>query len=268
MPLTRFVKSPEQVAALQRAFAAPAFLQMRTLALSFETDPAIIAELLPPPLVPATEPRVSVSVSIIGESNCVGPFNGSSLNVACSFEGEDGSYCLGMPMTTDTALIFGRELYAEPKKLAEIALDGAAPGHVRGTVTRHGIAYIDLRGTFEDEPSIVDRETSSSHYYVKYLPSADGAGLAFDPQLIRVTHRGVTHRLARGVGTITFRESRHDPVIDLPVLSVGGAVYSEGETHTSAEVVAILPAQQFLPYAFAKMDDLTVWAGVADLAPA
>ena len=260
MPLTRYVKSPEQIVRMQEAFATPAFLQARTLAITFETDPAVIAELLPPPLLPAAEARVSVSVSIIGESNCVGPFNGSSVNIACTYGGVEGLYCLTMPMSTDTAVVFGRELYAEPKKVADIALEGAAPGHVRGTVARHGITYIELRGTFDDEPSDVAREGVSSHYYFKYLPSADGRGFAHDPQLVRVTHRGVTHRVARGSGTITFRESRHDPIIDLPVLSVAGTTYSEGETNTRAEVVATVPSEQFLPYAFAKMDDLTAWA--------
>ncbi len=259
MPHTRFVKSPEQIALLQEAFAAPAFLQARTLAITFETDAEIVAELLPPPLAPAAKPRVSVSVSVIGESNCVGPFHGGAINISCSYEGAEGVYCLAMPMSTDTAVVFGRELYAEPKKLADIVLEGAAPGHMRGTITRHGVTYIDLRGSFEDEPVDFGRESLSSHYYFKFMPSADGKGFAHDPELIRVTHRGVTHRVARGSGTITFRESRHDPVIDIPVLSVAGATYSEGETHTRAEVVATVPGEQFLPYAFAKMDDLTAW---------
>lgn len=260
MPQTRFVKSLEQIRSLQEAFATPAFLQARTLAVTFETDPAIVAELLPPPLAPAANPRVAVSVSVIGESNCVGPFNGAAINISCTYGGVEGLYCLTMPMDTDTAVIVGRELYAEPKKLAAITLDGAAPGHVRGSVTRHGVTYIDLRASFEDGLVDVGRESLSSHYYFKFMPSADGTGFAHDPELIRVTHRGVTHRVARGAGTITFRESRHDPVIDIPVLSVTGATYSEGETHTRAEVVTTVPGEQFLPYAFGKMDDLTAWA--------
>ncbi|MEO9255609.1 MAG: acetoacetate decarboxylase family protein [Tepidiformaceae bacterium] len=259
MPLTRFVKSPEEAVRYQQAFTAPAFLSMRTLAMNFETDPAIIAELLPHPLLPATDPRILVSVFDVGESNCVGPFKGASVAIACTFNGEDGFYGLTMPMSTDASVIFGRELYAEPKKLADIAFDAAA-GHIHGTVTRHGVTYIDLRGTFEDEPVDVGREAVSNHYYFKYLPAADGHGLAFDPQLVCVTHRGVTRRYAPGTGTITFRESRHDPVIDLPVLSVGGATYTEGETRTSARVVATVPAATFLPYAFAQMDDLTAWS--------
>lgn len=260
MPLTRFVKTPEQVEQLQRAFAAPAFLDIRTLAVTFESDPAVLAALLPPPLELAPEPRVSVSVSEIRRSNCVGPFNGAEIRIPCLYRGEPGVYPLTMPMNTDTAVIFGRELYAEPKKLADIRLSVADSGHARGTVTRHGISYIELRGFFDDPMVEVARDYTTHNYFVKFMPSADGHGFAHDPELIRVTHRGLTRRSARGNGTITFRESPHDPVIDIPVLAVTGATLSEGETHTSAEVVEIIPAAVFLPYAFGKMDDLTAWS--------
>jgi len=263
MPRTRYVKSPDQAARLQLAMAEPAFLQARTLAIAFETDPEVVRELLPPPLEPAEQSAASVSVYEIGESNCVGPFNGASLNLSCTYRGEPGIFCVTMPMSTDTAVIFGRELYAEPKKLADIVLDLSRPSHIRGTVTRHGITYIDLHGTFEDEPQEFDRSGVSHHYYFKFMPSADGRGLAHDPELVRVTHTGRTYRLARGSGTVVFRESPHDPVIDIPVLSVLGATYSEGETHTRAEVMQTVAAADFLPYAYAKMDDLTTW-----LAPA
>lgn len=263
---TRYVKTPEQVARLQEINAAPAFLEARSLSATFLTDPEVVRELLPPPLEPAAEPRASVSVYQIGRSNCVGPFNGASINLACRYNGEDGLYCLTMPMSTDTAMVFGRELYAEPKKLAECVLDERGR-FVHGTVTRHGIAYIDLTGTFEGELQEAGRASTSQHYYYKYLPSADGRGLAFDPQLVRVTHRGRTHRLKHGSGTITFRESAHDPVIDLPVLMVEGFTFSESETYTTAEVVATVPAAAFMPWAYAKHDDLTVWSDAAILAP-
>ena len=259
--LTRYVKSADQIQAMQRIYATPAFLQSTSISMAFLTDPLVVRELLPPLLEPAEEPRVSVSVYTIGASNCVGAFDGASVNIACRYEGRDGLYCLTMPMSTDTAIVFGRELYAEPKKLAECRLDRRGK-FVTGTVTRHGIPYIELNGTFEEPMEAVGRASVSEHYYYKFLPAADGRGLAFDPQLVRVTHRGVTHRLTRGTGTLTFRESRHDPVIDLPVHLLEGAAFSEGETHTTAEVVATVPAADFLPWAYGKSDDLTAWAGV------
>lgn len=258
MPLTRYVKTADEVRRLQAILAAPAFTDIRSLSVTFESEAAVIAELLPPPLEPAA-PHVSISVSQIRRSNCVGPFDGASVNLACRYEGEEGLYCLTMPMSTDFAVMFGRELYAEPKKLATIELD-VRGRQARGKVTRYGITYIEIAGMFESDVETVDRPTESQHYYFKYLPGADGRGLASDPQLIRISHRGRVHRLARGSGTITLRDSPHDPVIDVPVLSVLAASLSESETFTTAEVVATVPQAQFLPYAFGKSDDMMVWS--------
>ncbi len=262
---TRYVKTPDQVRQMQAIYATPDFLDSRSVSLTFLTDPEVVRELLPPPLEPAAEPRVSVAVYEIGRSNCVGAFNGASVNIACRYQGEDGLYCLTMPMSTDTAIIFGRELYAEPKKLADCQVVERGR-FVHGTVTRHGVTYIEIMGTFDEPMAEVERSSVSQHYYFKYLPAADGKGLAFDPQLVRVTHRGTTHRLARGTGTLTFRESPHDPVIDLPVHLVEGAAFSEGETMTTAEVVATVRAEDFLPWAYGKADDLTVWADARAMA--
>jgi acetoacetate decarboxylase len=255
---TRFVKSPDEIKHFQAVYASPSFYDIHSLSIGFETDPDVVAEVLPPPLS-VHDARATVSVSEIRRSDCVGPFFGAALNLSCSYEGEPGIYCLTMPMSTDTAVIFGRELFAEPKKIAEITLDERHQ-HLVGTVTRNGITYIELTGSFDDGLRDAGRETVSHHYYFKYLPAADGCGLAHDPQLVRVTHRGRIHRMTQGDGTITFRESMHDPVIDIPVRSVLGATYSELETHTTAEVVCTVDAERFLPYAYGKIDDLLVWA--------
>jgi acetoacetate decarboxylase len=263
MPRTRFISTPEHVRDLLAALRAPVFEDIRSLTLTFRTEPGVLAELLPPPLEPADQPRASVTVAAIGRSNCVGAFNGASINLACRFRGEDGFYCLTMPMSTDTAVTFGRELYAEPKKLADILLE-VTGGRARGTVRRHGVTYIELHGRFDEPMITVEQSVESKHFYFKYLPQADGSGLAGDPELVCVTHHGIVHRSVSGTGTITFRESRHDPVVDLPVVSIEGASLSETETRTEARVVARVPARDFLPWAFGKMDDLTAWR----LAPA
>ena len=262
MPLTRFVKSPEQVEKFQQAYRNPVFQESFSLSLSFLTDPDVARELLPPLLEPAGQPRVSVSVYNIGRSNCVGPFDGASVNLSCLFEGEPGVYCIAMPMSTGVAINFGRDLFAEPKKQAEISLT-EHNGHAKGTVTRYGLTYIELHGTFEGPMEPVDQSGTSHHYYFKHLPAADGYGLAHDPELIRVTHVGQTHEAVKGVGSLTFRESPHDPLIDIPVLSVGAATLARGETSTTAEVVATVSQADFLPYAYAKTDDLTQWLRAA-----
>ncbi|MCK6564029.1 MAG: acetoacetate decarboxylase family protein [Dehalococcoidia bacterium] len=267
MSLTRYLKSPEEMRRLQDVLAAPSFFDIHSLAVTFASDPDVLAELLPPPLEPAESPQVSVGVFEIGRSNCVGPFAGAAVNIACRYRGEDGFYCVTMPMNTGLAVTFGRELFAEPKKLAEVSLE-VRDGTARGRVTRQGVTYIELTGRFEGPPAEAGLKYVTPHYYFRFLPAANGRGLAYDPELIRVTHRGTVHRSVPGEGTVTFRESHHDPVIDIPVLSVTGATLSVGESRTSAEVVTTVPASEFLPYAYGKIDDLLEWAEEPASAPA
>jgi len=42
---------------------------------------------------------------------------------ARSTRGIEASYCLAMPMSTDVAIIFGRELFGEPKKQGRVSLE-------------------------------------------------------------------------------------------------------------------------------------------------
>jgi acetoacetate decarboxylase len=254
---TRFVKTPEQLAAYRAAMEHGDFEDNLALGIAFETDPDVIAELLPPPLRPTDKPRVTVSIAQTRRSNCVGPFDGGNVNLFCEYGGVQGTYCLAMPMSTDTALVYGRELYGEPKKLAHVSFEREG-NRVRASVTRHGIAFMELEGVFEDEPRGPRQESTGAVYHFRYTLDPAG-GITRPVDLVRVTVRRVTDVMVRGTGIVRFRESPHDPVIDIPVHTVLSAVYSEGANYTRAEVVATVPGEDFLPYAFAKTDCYPMW---------
>ncbi len=259
--MLRYVKSSEELEQLQGIYAAPAFLGIRSLSIPFETDPEVVRAVLPPPLEPADQPIVSVGVSEITGSNCVGPFYGSSINIQARYKDLVGNYCLTMPMSTDIAVIFGRELYGEPKKLARIALKRDGQKLV-GTVERHGITYIELQGEMTEQVEVGEEESKqeSNHFYYKYMPSADGQGLDHDPLLVHVHHRGSFGHVERGKGQILFRESPHDPVIDLPIVNSADASYVEGETFTTARTLCSVDCDAFMPYAFGKIDAMDALA--------
>ena len=156
----RYVRTLEQVRRLQKLYAEPEFKQFRSITALYETDPEVIAAVLPPPLTPTERPLVSVSVSHIGMSNGLQPFGAAGLAVECSYEGLVGTYPLTMPMSTDSAVIFGRELYGEPKKVAEIQVVKSGD-QVKGTVERYGVTYIELFGTVTEEMEPGDSGESS-----------------------------------------------------------------------------------------------------------
>ncbi len=72
MAHTTWVKSPDEIKKIEERLAAPAFLDGRTLTVTYLTRPEIIRAVLPPPLEPVGEPLVSVGVGTFGRSNCVG----------------------------------------------------------------------------------------------------------------------------------------------------------------------------------------------------
>ncbi len=53
-----------------------------------------------------------------------------------------------MPMTTEQAMIGGRETFGEPKKLADIVLERDG-GTVRGSFTRMGTTFVEVAGEID-----------------------------------------------------------------------------------------------------------------------
>ncbi|MBI3953211.1 MAG: acetoacetate decarboxylase family protein [Chloroflexi bacterium] len=251
----------EERSRLLRLYARPAFGGLRALAVSFESDPAILRALLPPPLEPATRPLVRIDIHHVARPNCLGPFFGAGVNIACQYQGQQGNFCLAMPMSTEAAVLFGRELYGEPKKLARISLERRGR-EASGVVERHGITYIELRATLTEEaPPPATAEWLQ--FYFKYLPSPDGRGFDLGPELVQVRHTGPVRRLERGRGEVILRESPHDPVAALPVRKVLGAAWSEGDTYTEGQVLCQVDPEAFLPYMFFKSDDWGLLAAEA-----
>jgi acetoacetate decarboxylase len=229
----RFVKTLEEVRRLQKLYAQPEFEQFRGISAVFETDPDVIAAVLPPPLKPTDNPIASVSVSHIGLSNGLQPFGAAGLSVQCEYEGIVGDYPLTMPMSTDSAVIFGRELYGEPKKVADIQVRRNGDNIV-GTVQRYGITYIELQGDVVEAGEPGD-SGESSRFYFKYMPAPDGNGFDNDPVLVRVRHTGKTRLVERLDGEVLLRESAHDPVADIPMRKLLSMSYAEGDTYTHGE---------------------------------
>ena len=254
----RYVKTLEQVRQLQNLYAEPAFESFRSLSVSFETDPEVIKAVLPPPLEPDEQPLASASNSRIGTSNTLQPFGAAGLSVRCRYKNIVGDYPLTMPMSTDAAVIFGRELYGEPKKVAEINVFEDDDTFL-GTVQRYGVTYMEIRGESSEVLKGGDSGISN-RFYFKYMPAPDGVGFDNDPVLVRVRHTGSTRRVERLEGDLILRESEHDPVVDVPILDIKTVMYSEGDTYTHGEILDRVPGESFLPYMFGKVDDLELLA--------
>jgi acetoacetate decarboxylase len=246
-----FVKRPEEIARIQRALSHPRFVGGEMLSVSFLTKSAVVDEVLPPPLQPAGEPRVTAMVGR-WQSNCVGDFAGGAIYVAAQHDGVDGDYVLAMYMDTDQATIYGRDLFGEPKKIASPGMrrHGAV---FRGWLDRGGVRLIELEAemTKTNDPF----EAEGVNFNFKARPAADGVGLEEDAILTRAMFHNIAKTSLEGTGTVVLRGSVHDPLDELPVTEVLGAAYNECDLIASCEAVATTPADVFLPYHHGRHDD-------------
>lgn len=255
MAANSWMKSVDEIKKIEDVLARPAFLEGRTLTVSYLTRPEIMRQVLPPPLEPVGEPVVSVGVGTFGSSNCVGAFAGGWVDVPAKYNGIEASYCLAMPMSTDVAIIFGRELFGEPKKQARVRLE--SDGDVtRGSIERLGVNYLSVEARLTENVPITG-PAKSGRFHFKFMHAADGRGLEFDPVLVHAQFETKVRVLKRGQGKVIFKPSHHDPLTELEILEFRGAVYMEGDVYANAKRVGTVDAKRFLPYAFQNIDDYT-----------
>ncbi|MFF3455878.1 acetoacetate decarboxylase family protein [Streptomyces sp. NPDC002730] len=217
----------------------------------WESDPDAVAAVLPPPLKPTERPLVRAAISKVDLPGY--PLGAGSVAVAALHDGREGWYPLVMPMTHERALIGGREVFGEPKKLGEVGVerDGLV---VRAVLARHGIAFVEVRGAV-DGPLPLPEPAEKLDFYFKFLPAVDGQGFDADPVLVHCTRNEKFRRLEKITGDVVLRESMYDPVADLPVRSVVELTIGEKTTDQKGRVAERVSAQALLPYIHQRYDD-------------
>jgi acetoacetate decarboxylase len=162
-------------------------------------------------------------------------------------------------MTTEQSVIGGRETFGEPKKLAQVALERHGD-RVEGTVTRMGTTVIEVSGTVTGPLGPPPDETRTDFYF-KFLPAPDGKGFDNDPALVYCHRTEKARTLEAVTGTLTLRESRFDPVADLPVRELRDIVLAERSSIQRGEIHGTVPGEWIRPYVHQRYDDLSPVGG-------
>ena len=254
-----FVKSSEEIARIEHALSFPRFVGGQMLSVEFLTDESVVASVLPPPLEATETPAVRAMVGR-WQSNCVGDFYGGSIYVAARHEGVDGEYVLAMYMDNDVPTIYGRDLFGEPKKVAESNLLRRGDAF-RGYIDRGGVRILELQAEMNEDTGAWDAEGYNFNF--KARPAADGHGLEEDAILTRA-HYEIRARVSReGAGRIALRGTVHDPLDEIPIREVLRATYFEGDLSATVAVAARIPAVVFAPFHHGRNDD---WSALASAA--
>jgi acetoacetate decarboxylase len=231
----------------------------RNLVVFYETDPEIVSAVLPRPLEP-TDPYVRLNFAQVDMPDG-SPLSAGTFSVTCRHGDVVGAYDLLMIMSTEAAVLGGRETFGEPKKIGQATLTNDG-GEVTATMSRKGIDIVEVRGrVVEDlEPGPVEERYA---FYYKFLLDPEGGRFDGDPSLVHV-RRTQEDRLRQKVeGEVILRESAFDPVVDLPVRRVVGMTYTENHQTQTGRIVQQVPAEWVWPFRHQRYDNL-----IARLQPA
>ena len=246
-----FVKTKEELKVIQEVVGNPKFTNCEMLMVSFKSKLEIIERILPPGLEPGAEPMVTAMVGR-WQSNCAGDFEGGAVYISAKYGEYEGTYVAAMYMDTDTAILYGREVFGEPKKQAKNKLYRLG-NKIYGWVERKGVKIIEL-GAVLDKDIDISEPAKLANFNIKAWPATDGQGLESDAVL---TYAELEFRLTKnqeGKGSVVLRGSVHDPLDEIEVVEVLGASYLEGDLIGKARSIATIPAESFLPYYYARTD--------------
>jgi acetoacetate decarboxylase len=256
MSKLRYVKTLDQVKKARENDQE--FLQssMRQIRCEYLTDPAIHRALVPKPLEPAAEPAVCVTFTDVTMQ--ISPdyqltIGAVIFGVKASYDGVLGVNLITMPMTTEQAVIGGRETYGEPKKIAQIELakDG---DRVSASCARMGMTYLSAAGTIGEE--IGPREFTQHAYCFKMFPSCDQQKtFDSDPLLIRLNWLQKHTGSWKLDGELVLGQSPVDPVADVPIRELTRFEYEEGTTQSNGQVLRSVPEEWMLPILHQRYDD-------------
>jgi acetoacetate decarboxylase len=245
-----FVKTPEEIERIERELSAPRW-SGEWLSVQFLTEPNTVERLLPPPLEPGEEPLATVTVGR-WQSNCLGDFSGGVVNLSARHDSIDGSYVLALYMDREPPIVFGREVFGEPKKLATSGLFRERD-QIHAWIERHGLRLIDLRARVGDDLGPSRHERFTFNY--KARTAAGGRGLEEDAILTRTRFTVEVRCQRSGTGSATLVSGPHDPLHEIEVLDVRRAIYCEDESAARCAAVATVSSDQFLPYHYGRQDD-------------
>lgn len=233
----------------------------------YETDAEAAHAVVPKPLEATHIPEVCVSFASIAmhvSPDVTIEIRSASFGVRVVYDGMLGSYPLTMPMSSEQAVLGGRERFGEPKKLAEIEFERASgssrssgssrdSGSVSASVERMGVRYLAAIGVLRER--LGPRDETEYAYCFKAFPSCqEGKGFDCDPQLVRLEWQHRYERVWRLEGGLELVDSPFDPVVDLPVRRIAEFEYTEGTTVSSGRVLRPVPGDWLLPFIHQRYD--------------
>jgi len=224
----------------------------------YETDPEIVAAVLPPPLEPGPDPLVRITITRV-EMPGLPAFGAGWIGVQARHADRLGEYPVFMPMTTEQSVIGGREINGEPKKLAEVEV-WREGDDVSARIARMGSVICEVTGRVTGARE--NYELAKTDFWLKFLPSCEEPGvLDADPLLVygEKTERTRVHETIEG--ELILKEAPLDPVADLVVRRMVDLNWTERASTQVGRIIGPVPKAGVEPFLHQRYDDLSVLGG-------
>jgi acetoacetate decarboxylase len=197
------------------------------LVVTYPTEPAKIAALLPPGLDPL-EPSVTVGfycVPVLGE-----PELGVSVKVAAAWQGVAGQYTLGLGIDQESAVHISGETNGQPKFLCDLAYFRFGD-RITARASHQGYTFLEFTGTVTGEGASREGSFVEHEWWTKYSRAIGGADGAYDfpPHVVDVATTFEQRHVEDVDGALVLRDSPWDPIARL--LPLAGPVRAQLITH-------------------------------------
>lgn len=188
---------------------------VRIAALPFAPRPGSVERILPPGMEPADGPGL-VTLINYPPSASFESYNELVVLVPVQVDGTKGNYVPYIFVTTDEALIAGREIAGFPKKIAQITWEREG-GEFRASVTRRGRKILTVEGKVQGlMPSEgVAGRSPAGNPTLNYKLIPDPAGGIEIEEITKTQLEVVPREQEVGQARLRSQPSEFDPVADL-----------------------------------------------------
>ena len=152
------------------------FMDREYLIVTYRTDPAALAAVLPEPLLPL-EPVVKYEFIKMPNSNGFGDYTESGQVIPVSFMGEEGVYIHSMYLDDESPIAGGREIWGFPKKFANPKVEHEGDVIV-GKLHYGSVLCATMTMGFKHralDSSGIITSLQKPNYLIKIIPHVDGS---------------------------------------------------------------------------------------------
>ena len=180
------------------------------LTVTYRTDPAKVAELLPPGIEPGPEPHVQIGVYCVPIRE--EPEYGISTKVSATYDGIDGWYSLGMGIDQESAIFISQETNGQPKFPARVHYFRLGD-KVEARASHQGYTFMTFVGQSSGTEEPTGEDVQHDEWWIKSIRALNNAENEWDfpPHVVRVRQVSeVTHTEVID-GELRLHESPWDP---------------------------------------------------------